>query len=209
MRAVQVDDVRQMCEREQIIELVRMERYLRDHSRWDELADCYTEDSQVRTTWFRGSGREFAEASREMAERRGRQSRHLITPTAIRVEGDRALVDSYGEIHNRHVLLGVEVDTIQYCRFYSRVQRIGAWKLASFDGIYGKDQIWPVDPAERLPFKWSDLEDLRPSYRIWAYTLGVTGYDVGQEELGDDRPDLLAPFYDAAEQWLGEAEIEP
>jgi len=32
--------------------------------------------------------------------------------------------------------------------------------------------------------------------------LSRTGYQVGQDELGDDRPDLLAPFYAAAEAWL-------
>jgi SnoaL-like domain len=196
-------EVTRLLEREQIIELIRLERYLRDHSRYDELAECYTEDSLVRTTWFRGTGRAFAAASKEMAEQRGRQSRHLITPTHIRLNGDRALVDSYGEIHNRSVLEGVEVDTIQYCRFFSRVQRAGGrWLLASFDGIYGKDQIWPVNPADRLPFEWSELEDLRPSYRVWAYTLRLKGYEVGQEELGDDRPDLLAAFYAEADAWL-------
>jgi hypothetical protein len=191
-------------DKQDIAELIRMERYLRDHRRWDELAACYTEDSLVRTTWFRGTGAEFARASQEMAERRGRQSRHLITPTSIRVVGDRALVDSYGEIHNRTELEGVEVDTLQYCRFFSRVQRpADGWRLASFDGIYGKDQIWPVNPADTLPIDWDELRRFpRSSYRVWAYMLSRTGYDVGAEELGDDRPDLLDAFYAEAERWL-------
>jgi hypothetical protein len=193
----------QATDREQIIEVVRLERYLRDHSRYDELADCYVEDSRVRTTWFDGTGRAFAEASKEMAEQRGRQSRHLITPTHIRIQADRALCDSYGEIHNRSVIDGVECDMVQYCRFYSRVQRTGAgWRLASFDGIYGKDAIWPVDPSQQLPFDYGELAAFRPSYRVWTYTLRLKGYEVGMDELGDDRPDLLEPFYAEAETWL-------
>lgn len=197
--------LQRLLDREQIIELIRLERYLRDHSRYDELADCYAEDSRVKTTWFEGSGRDFAQASKEMAEQRGRQSRHLITPTYIRTSGNRALVDSYGEIHNRGEIDDVEVDTIQYCRFFSRVRRTeDGWRLVSFDGIYGKDQIWPVDPSQQLPFDFSQLTGLRPSYRVWAYTLSLKGYDIGQDELGDDRPDLLEPFYAAADAWLAE-----
>jgi hypothetical protein len=195
--------LQRLLDREQIIELIRLERYLRDHARWEELADCYAEDSRVKTTWFEGTGREFARASQEMAEQRGRQSRHLITPTYIRIAGDRALVDSYGEIHNRSMLEGVEVDTLQYCRFFSRVRRTAAgWRLVSFDGIYGKDQIWPVDPSQSLPLTFSQLDGLRPSYRIWAYMLSLKGYEIGPDELGDDRPDLLEAFSAAAEAWL-------
>lgn len=199
------DRLQWLVDREEIIDLIRMERYLRDHARWDELAECYAEDSRVKTTWFEGTGRAFAAASKEMAEQRGRQSRHLITPTSIRIHGDRALVDSYGEIHNRAVLEGVEVDTLQYCRFFSRVARTAAgWKLVSFDGIYGKDQIWPVDPSQRLPLDFAELQGLRPSYRIWAYMLSRKDYEIGPDELGDDRPDLLEPFYAAAQAWLTE-----
>jgi hypothetical protein len=181
---------------------VRLERFHRDRRRWDDLADDYVEDSRVKTTWFEGSGREFAEASRDMAQR-GRESIHLITPTDIRINGDRALSESHAQIHNRSVVNGVEVDTTQFCRFFSRVLRTDdGWKLASFDGIYHKDTIVPVNPGDTVPIDWDALRHLRPSYRIWAYVIGLRGYEIGQEELGDDRPDLLEPFYQAAERWL-------
>jgi hypothetical protein len=32
--------------------------------------------------------------------------------------------------------------------------------------------------------------------------ISLRGYEIGQEELGDDRADLLEPFYAAAESWL-------
>jgi hypothetical protein len=134
---------------------------------------------------------------------RGRESIHLITPTDIRINGDRALSESHAQIHNRSVVNGVEVDTTQFCRFFSRVLRTDdGWKLASFDGIYHKDTIVPVNPGDTVPIDWDTLRHLRPSYRIWAYVIGLRGYEIGQEELGDDRPDLLEPFYQAAERWL-------
>lgn len=192
----------ELLDKRAIAELVLLERFYRDRGEWDRLAECYTEDSRVKTTWFSGTGREFAEASRAMAER-GRHSTHPITPVHIRVNGDRALVESMAEIHNRSVLDGVEVDMVMECRFFSRVRRTpSGWRLATFDGIYHKDSIAPVDPSQRLPIDWDELRALRPSYRVWAYTLSRRGYEVSQDELGDDRPDLLEPFYAAAERWL-------
>jgi hypothetical protein len=189
-------------DRQAIADLVRMERFHRDRRRWDELADDYIEDSHVKTTWFDGTGREFAAASRDMAQR-GRESIHLITPTEIRINGDRALSESQGQILNRSVVHDVEVDMVQYCRFFSRVVRTPAgWRLASFDGIYHKDTIIPVNPGDSVPIDWVALRHLRPSYRIWAYAIALKGYEIGQDELGDDRPDLLEPFYAAAERWL-------
>ena len=192
----------ELLDKQAIFELVRMERWWRDHGEWDKLAACYTEDSQVRTTWFRGSSAEFVTASREQAQR-GRRSTHLITPTFVRLNGDRALVESLMEIHNRSTLDGVEADSIMYGRFFSRVRKAAeGWRLVSFDGIYSKTVIAPVNPADTLPIDWEELGRLRPSYQIWAYMLARRGYEVGQEELGDDRPDLLETFYSAAERWL-------
>jgi SnoaL-like domain len=126
-------------DRQAIADLVRLERFHRDRRRWDELADDYVEDSRVKTTWFEGTGREFAAASREMAER-GRESIHLIAPSEVRVNGDRALCESNAQIVCRSVVHG--------------------------DAI------------------------------------SLKGYEIGQDELGDDRPDLLEPFYAAADRWL-------
>jgi hypothetical protein len=189
-------------DRQAIADLVRLERFHRDRRRWDELAEDYIEDSRVKTTWFEGTGGEFAAASREMAQR-GRESIHLIAPSEIRVNGDRALCESNAQIVNRSVLHDVEVDMVQYCRFFSRAVRTpDGWRLASFDGIYHKDTIAPVNPGDTVPIDWDALRDLRPSYRIWAYAISLKGYEIGQDELGDDRPDLLEPFYAAAERWL-------
>ena len=188
-----------------IAELVRMERLWRDRGDWDRLAAAYVPASRVRTTWFAGTGEEFARASQEMAEHRSRHSKHLITPTEIRVNGDRALVESLGEIHNRDVLDGVEVDTVQYCRFCSRVARMpDGWRLVTFEGIYQKDVITPAVPGARIPVDTDELRRLRPPYRIWAYMLTRKGYDVPQDDdiVAEDRPDLVAAFYKDAERWL-------
>ncbi len=124
----------------------------------------------------------------------------------MRVEGDRALVDSYGEIHNREAVHGAEVDILMYCRFFSRVVRTeDGWRLASFDGIYLKDQLTAVDPGAAPAIDWAEVERFpRPSYRVWAYTLSLKGYEIGTEELGEDRPEQIEEFMRAAEAWLHE-----
>ena len=137
-----------------------------------------------------------------MAER-GRRSKHMITPTDVRIGDARALSESLGEIHNRSTFDGVEVDMVMYCRFFSRLRRTAAgWRLASFEGIYQRDTIQPVNPGDELVLDWTELRRFRPSYRIWSYALSRQGYDVPQDRLGDDRPDLLEPFYAAERRWL-------
>lgn len=186
-----------------ILRLIRLERFLRDQGDWDGLAACYAEDSTVITTWFNGTGREFAEASRAMADA-GRHSKHMIWPANVQVAGDRALAESPAAILNRSTIDGIDVDMIQWCRFHSRVIRGRAgWRLASFEGIYQKDEIRAVWPGEQLPEAWwAEVRPLRASYRVWAWAMIRRGYQVNSELLGDDRPDLLERFYTAQEKWL-------
>jgi hypothetical protein len=56
--------------------------------------------------------------------------------------------------------------------------------------------------AQIVTIDWEQLRDLRPSYRICAYAIAQKGYEIAQDELGDDRPDLLEPFSAAAERLL-------
>jgi SnoaL-like domain len=186
-----------------VARLVRLERFLRDQGDWDALAACYTEDSSVRTTWFEGTGAEFAEASRVMAAG-GRHSKHMIWPASVRIRGDRALAESPAVILNRSVIEDVEVDMVQWCRFFSRLVRPDdGWRFASFEGIYVKDEIRTCLPGESLPDRWRDeIRPLRASYRVWAWAMRRRGYEVSSDLLGDDRPDLLEPFYAVEDSWL-------
>lgn len=203
LTSIVTPDAQTLFDEAAVSRLVRLERFLRDQGNWDALAACYTEDSSVRTTWFDGTGPEFAEASRIMAAS-GRHSKHMIWPASVRISGDRALSESPAVILNRSVIDGVEVDMAQWCRFFSRlVRRDDGWRFASFEGIYVKDEIRPAWPGESLPAHWRDeIRPLRASYRIWAWAMRRRGYDVSSELLGDDRPDLLEPFYAVEDRWL-------
>ncbi len=199
------DETARLVDQQAIFDLVRKERFARDRGDWEALANYFTEDSYVRTTWFEGTGREFAEQSRDMAVK-GRHSKHPIWPIETRIMGDRAIVESYSEIQNRSLLDGVEVDMKQYCRFFSRVVRTGrGWKLASFEAIYQKDTIVAANPHEQVPIDWDEVGEFRASYRIWAWSMSKRGYAVNHDLLGDDRPDLVEAFYAEANNWLSAA----
>ena len=193
-----------LLERTDIFDLVRVERFYRDQRDWDGLVGSYVARAPVRTTWFDGSIEDFVEASRRKMSGPGASSaKHWIFPTVLQIDGDRALVESPAAIFDRLAFDGVEFDSFQYCRFVSRVVRTPAgWRLASFEGIYQRDHLRSVNPAEPLPVDWTVIETLRPSYKFLAYTQLRRGYKVDPELLGDDRPDLLAAFYARERRWL-------
>lgn len=196
---------RQILDQLEIADLIRRERLYRDRGKWDQLAALYTDDSRVRTTWFEGTGADFARASKEMAEARSRHSKHPIMPVDIRVHGERAICESVAEIHNRDTLEGVWVDTTQYCRFISKlVRRPSGWRLHSFEAIYEKDTITPVYPGDTPRIDRAEMDGYRPSYKVWAYMLGRKGYEVPQDDriVSEDRPDLVARLYGEHDLWL-------
>jgi len=191
-----------LLDRTEIFDLVRFERFCRDQRDWDGLTGSYVPNSPIRTTWFEGTIEEFTEASRHKMST-GSQAKHWIFPTMLQIKDDRATIESPALIFDRLTFDGVTFDSFQYCRFFSRVMRTEVgWRLASFEGIYQRDQLQCVNPADPLPVDWEVVKTLRPSYRFIGYTQQYRGYKVNPELLGDDRPDLLEAFYAGEKRWL-------
>lgn len=189
-------------DRQAIMDLVRLERFYRDQGMWDELDACYTDDATVRTTWFDGTARDFVIQSRAMHEN-GIRGKHVIAPTFVKLNGDRAISESPSAILLRYNFDGIEADMTQICRFFSRVVRTPkGWRLRSFEGIYIKDTLVPVNPADVLPLDWEAIAKLRPSYRFLGLGLARAGYKIPQHLVGDDRPDILQAFYKQEYRWL-------
>lgn len=178
------EKVQYLMDRTEIYDLVRYERFCRDMLDWDGLQASFVSGSPVRTTWFDGTIEGF-------------------------VEGSRAKMSSgsTATIFARQELDGVEYDYFQFCRFFSRLQKTDeGWRLASFEGIYQRDRMDVVNPADTPPIDWDLVATLRPSYRFLAYNQIRQGYDVNPELIGDDRPDLLEAFYDQEYSWLDTGE---
>ena len=196
--------LQRLLEQTEIFDLVRVERFYRDQRDWDGLVGSYVKNAPVRTTWFEGTIEDFVDASRRKMTGPGASAaKHWIFPTALQINGERALVESPAAIFDRLTFDNVEFDSFQYCRFVSRVVHGAAgWRLASFEGIYQRDHLRSVNPAEPLPVDWDVIKTLRPSYKFLAYTQLRRGYQVDPDLLGDDRPDLLAAFYAREQRWL-------
>lgn len=52
-----------------VCQLILRERLSRDLGLWDQMRDCFHNDSVVRISWINASGPEFVRRSKEMAER--------------------------------------------------------------------------------------------------------------------------------------------
>ncbi len=198
--------IEQLLDRAEIFYLIRFESLCRDIKDWDGLVGSYVPGSPVRTTWFDGTIEEFADASKaKMAA--GGGAKHRVFPAKLHQKGDRAICESPAYISDRLTVEGVEFDVMAHVRFHSRVvlTDIG-WRLNSFEGIYESDSVLPVNPADTLPIDWNIVNAMRPSYRFLGFCQAYRNYDVSQELLGDDRPDMLEAFYAAERKWVATGE---
>jgi hypothetical protein len=199
-----VPDAGAVADKIAIIELIELERLWRDIGDWDKVAASYTDDAIIKTSWFEGPPGEFAKLSKEMAAK-GRHGKHPLVPVYVAIHGERALVESRSQILNRVPVDDVMVDLAQYVRFLSRVRRTQAgWRLVSFEGIFEKGTIAPVDPGQTVPLDWREVESgvSRPSYQLHAWGMRLRGYDIPDDLLGDDQPGPRDEFYAAELEWL-------
>ncbi len=191
-----------LLDRAEIFYLVRFERLCRDIKDWEGLVGSYVPGSPVRTTWFDGTIEDFAEASKAKMGAVGGAS-HWIFPAKLHQKGGRAICESPAQIFDRLTFECVEFDVMAHVRFHSRLVLTDVgWRLNSFEGIYGRDSAKPVNPADTLPFDWDIVNAMRPSYRFIGFCQVYRDYEVSQELLGDDRPDLLETFYAAEQKWV-------
>jgi hypothetical protein len=189
-------------DREEIRDLVRRERFARDQQHFDVMRDCFWNEAHIRSSWFDGNAVDYVESTRSRAGRYG-NSKHWVFPGFLQIAGDRATVESPALIFNRIAMNGTEVDTQVWCRFFSRVLRRGdTWRLMSFEVLFERDLMRPVDPTLPLPIDWNVLGTYRPSYRFLTYVQESRGTRVNPDLYGDDRPDALAAFHAGEKGWL-------
>lgn len=185
-----------------ISQTVLRERQGRDRGWWDQMRACFADDSTVRLSWFRGSGADFVAASQRMVAR-GDASVHRLGPPVVDRHGDRAFVELPAVIEVRGIVNGVEADLASTARLCYRLRRHEhGWLIQSLDPVYERDTLTAAHPGEALPIGPADVARFRPSYRFLGYVLSRGGYQVGDDLHGDDQPEAVALFYQAAHEWL-------
>ena len=92
----EVRDAANVCA---VTQLVLRERLSRDLGLWEQMRDCFHDDSVVRFSWINASGPEFVRRSKEMAERNVKASHR--TRANFRYAGRRSCNRATCR-HNRH-----------------------------------------------------------------------------------------------------------
>ncbi len=183
--------VRDAADVSAVSQLVLREFTSRDLGLWEQMRDCFHDDSVVRISWINASGPEFVRRSQEMAERNVRAS-HRLGPILVTLAGDRAIAQLTAIVDIPFALNGTDVMVSSHARLLFRAERRqGVWRLYGFDAIYLRDEIIPVIPGQKVAIDADAVKGFRPTYRLLAYCLASGGFPVPNDLAGVDRPDLV------------------
>jgi hypothetical protein len=184
-------------------QLILRERSSRDLGLWEQMRDCFHEDSTVRLTWIEASGPEFVRRSKEMAERNVRAT-HQLDPILVTLAGDRAIAQVGAIIEIPSKVRGVAVVISTHAMFLFRAERrAGVWRISAFDAVYQRDELNPVIPGQVVQIEPNELKNFRPSYRLLSFCLMSGGYKPRMDLAGTDRPDLVAALTREVYDWAG------
>ena len=115
-------EVRDAADVSAVTQLVLRERLSRDLGLWEQMRDCFHDDSVVRISFINASGPEFVRRSKEMAERNVKAS-HRLGPIFVTLAGDRAIAQLAAIIDIPFTLKGTEVLVSSHARLLIRVER--------------------------------------------------------------------------------------
>ncbi|EAE9169160.1 hypothetical protein D3Y79_15135 [Listeria monocytogenes] len=188
-------------EKLKIKELLEYDRYCRDNGHFKQMAECYSEQSFVRVSWFNGTGKEYC---KRLEAAGGGGAKHKINYTIVWVNGNKAIGEmTVAMLSPRQTLKSEEFDLISYARILTRVQKEnGIWKIMQGDCIYERDELISVFPGEKIAINREKLNSYRASYKGLSYVLSLTGEKSDQELPGEDKPETIEKLYDEASSWI-------
>jgi len=174
-----------------VTQLVLRERHSRDFGLWEQMRDCFHDESVVRISWINASGPEFVRRSKEMAERNVKAS-HRLGPILVTLAGDRAIAQLSAIIDIPFTLKRTDVMVSSHARLIFRAERRqGIWRLSGLDSIYLRDEMTPVLPGKTIAVSPKAVKAFRPTYRLLSYCLASNGFPISNDLAGIDRPDLV------------------
>jgi SnoaL-like domain len=186
-----------------ISQLILRERLSRDLGLWEQMHDCFHDDSVVRLSWINASGPEFVRRSKEMAERNVKAT-HRLGSILVTLAGDRAIAQLGAIIDIPFKARGIAVIISSHARFLFRAERRElVWRISGFDVIYQRDEITPVIPGQTVIIEPNELKNFRPSYRLLSFCVMSSGFPVRNDLAGVDRPDLVDALTGEVYGWAG------
>lgn len=182
-----------------IKELIEFERFCRDNAQWEEMKKCFAENSTVTISWFKGSGHGFVDASSKMET----YAPHKLFDTLIWLNNDKAVAITMATIQMRMEIQGHLLELSSDVKLLYKTQKInGLWSIISMEGIYEKDALIPVSPADGITIPKDEIAKFRSSYANMSYALSKSGYTVDVNLPGIDKPESVAKLYQESEDWL-------
>lgn len=199
-----------MTDFEAIQNLIVSERLYRSTNRNEELANCYSEDAYIHTSWQSGGrssfvGKTSVETSESLPLVNCCNPPLIHFPKSSKENVTRAVVE-YPTITTRELRVhGEEAVLSSYMRLLYRVEKRGnEWKIVYMYGINEFDTLEPAIPGVDLKINPEEVKDLRKSYRWLTYTRQLAGGTVSPDLVGSDRPEGVKTLFDEAYEWLEE-----
>lgn len=146
----------------EIIEVSTISFCTRDTGDWDALADCFDPEAPITTSWFKGTAREFAAASKTMMEGHHPTDtqRHMMANPRVTLNGERAVCEYYLVLHQGRTLDGYEFDLQTWSVTLDLfAKNNGQWRIHKRKMIYEKSRMDPRVPGS-VPQSYFDELDL-------------------------------------------------
>ena len=182
-----------LADKQACAELIQAWGLARDQGRWSELLSTFAPEGEIAVSWFRGPFVEFVERCRQSFAA-GIRSKHLIWPSTVRTNGDRAVAETNIAILVRQSIDGILVDLTSYGRFFDRLERRDRWVMVERAAIYEQDRLDPVEPSQAFSamMQAADVAKFPAAYRYMAFRVLAAGrslaspiYCDGSAETGE------------------------
>src|ERR1700684_2402720 len=114
----------------------------RDQGKWKELRGTFTPEGHISVSWFRGPFEQFVERCRASYGVGNSWSRHHLFPSSVKLNGDRAVVETSVITRVRQPFNGIAVDLTSCSRFLDRIERqADGWLIAGRPAIYERARV--------------------------------------------------------------------
>ncbi len=180
----------------------------RDAGDWEALRTCYTPDATMVTSWYDGSASGFIDASMQGRKRqpKDRGAHHVFGGTTVHAKGDRATAETRVTLLLRGMAHEKLVDVTLYLRFFDcLLMTHGQWQISSRKGIYDRDSMRVVDPADTISLDPQELAKYPLGYRHLAYLQAQEGANINLSIPAPYSEGERAIYADGA-NWLAGAQ---